>query len=171
MDVRFRGYCRLALTLHYRCNVVDPADSDPWIPHLLVVDDDEDMVEWLAELFASQGAVVQTAQNGTEALDKIAHEGTYNLVVTDVRMPAPGGLQLAAMARYAGYKVPFLIITAFPDSEVGRTVDRLDDAKLLPKPFKPQELWKAARDLVSVSQRGQSQKKAQKKAPDKATTE
>jgi DNA-binding NtrC family response regulator len=133
--------------------VASAADSDPWIPHLLVVDDDEDMVEWLAELFASQGAIVQTAQNGTDALDKIAHEGTYNLVVTDVRMPAPSGLQLAAMARCAGYQVPFLIITAFPDSEVGRTVDKLDHATLLPKPFKPQELWKAARDLVSVSRR------------------
>lgn len=139
--------------------MVDPTGLKPWIPHLLVVDDDADMVEWLVDLFASQGAVVQTAENGTDALDKIAHDGRYSLVVTDVRMPAPGGLQLAAMARYAGYEVPFLIITAFPDGEVHRTVGRLDRATLLPKPFKPQELWKAARDLVGVAQRQPARRK------------
>lgn len=118
-------------------------------PRLLIVDDDPDMVEWLEDFFARKGAIVRTALDGTEALRKIAEEDNgFALVITDVRMPAPSGIQLAAMTRYAGYQVPFLIITAFPDHQIDVMVHKLERTILLAKPFTPDDLLIACRRLA-----------------------
>lgn len=116
---------------------------------LLIVDDDPEMVEWLEDMLGSTGAVVKIAHDGTEALHHIAHGGAFALVVTDVRMPALGGIQLAAMTRYAGYEVPFVIMTGFPDDDIDSMINRLDSAVLLPKPFAPTDLLRAVNALIA----------------------
>lgn len=129
------------------------ARSKEWKPQLLVVDDDPDMVEWLADLFGRKGAEVKTALDGTEALRKISEEeDRFILVVTDVRMPAPSGIQLVAMTRYAGYNVPFVVITAFPDQQVDEMVHKLDRTELLAKPFTPDDLLAACQRLAGFPQ-------------------
>jgi CheY-like chemotaxis protein len=117
--------------------------------HVLVVDDDADFVSYVRSVFAHAGcACVDVAYGGLPALEHIADDGPYDLVVTDVRMPGPSGTQLAAMARTAGYEVPFLVVTAFPDGAVYRVAQTLDHTEVLGKPFAPPQALEMARTLI-----------------------
>jgi CheY-like chemotaxis protein len=119
---------------------------------LLVVDDDGDFVEYMRSLLAGYGASeIVSASCGVEALDELARRRDLDLVLTDQRMPTPSGVQLVAMARTAGFREPFLIVTAFPDDEINAAVARLERAAVLGKPFVPLDLLHAATDLIEVS--------------------
>lgn len=118
---------------------------------LLLVEDDLDMRAWLAELLTAAGAEVKEAGTGVDALWLLAHEGPFDLAIADVRMPAPSGVQLAAMARTAGYAGPFLIITAFPSDQVRERVGGIERAALLAKPFCAEEFLQLAGRMMSAA--------------------
>src|SRR4030095_6755678 len=116
---------------------------------LLIVDDDPEFVSYVVSVLGLVGvSSPETANSGLEALEHSAADPPYDLVITDVRMPPPSGLQLVAMARTAGYDVPFLVVTAFPDDKVMTTVGKLDSVLLLAKPFDPDDLVTTPCQLV-----------------------
>ena len=57
---------------------------------VLVVDDDEDLAPLISRAFVRKGAIVETAKNGKEALQKI-NGNKIDLVFTDNSMPIMGG--------------------------------------------------------------------------------
>jgi len=57
---------------------------------ILVVDDEPEVADVLAELLAADGHQVETAANGVQALDKL-RERAYDLIVSDLRMPELDG--------------------------------------------------------------------------------
>jgi CheY-like chemotaxis protein len=125
-----------------------PEDTSLSNARVLLVDDDPDFVAYLVEQFRRNGCTsIETAGSGTEALEKIS-SSPFDLVVSDVRMPTPSGVQLAAMARTAGYQVPFLVVTAFPDAEVHRVCSQLDDIEVVGKPFDSRRLFEVAGNLM-----------------------
>ena len=62
---------------------------------LLIVDDDPGVVDYLIEMLEQQGYAVQGLTSPQRALDRIA-EDRFDLVITDVEMPAMRGLDLMA---------------------------------------------------------------------------
>jgi two-component system CheB/CheR fusion protein len=86
---------------------------------VLVVDDDAETLDVLASLLKSEGAVVTSAPSAPQALAEAAG-GEFDLVLSDIAMPAMDGLQLMrelrASDRYA--RVPAIAISGF-----GRTAD------------------------------------------------
>jgi CheY-like chemotaxis protein len=120
---------------------------------ILLADDDDDLRTSLATLLSQQGAEVHEASGGQQALQLLA-EGEFDLVVTDVLMPSPIGTQLAAMTRTAGASTPILVITAYEDDELDRTVDRLDCTELLPKPFAASTFIQHVRSMLGESTAG-----------------
>jgi CheY-like chemotaxis protein len=118
-------------------------------PRVIVADDDPAMREWLRILLRPLAAEVREAAGGLELLDLLAAGEPYDLVITDVRMPGPDGLQVVAMARTAGSLAPFLVITAFPDDELRRALHAAG-ACLLAKPFAPAELRAAVAALLAA---------------------
>ncbi len=59
--------------------------------HVLLVEDDVEICESLAELLRRKGFAVETAQNGREALEKLAHGELPSLIVLDLMMPVMNG--------------------------------------------------------------------------------
>ncbi len=120
---------------------------------VLVADDDRDFLDAMSALLALLGASeVTTARNGLDALESLAEEpGAYDLVITDVRMPPPSGVQLVAMARTAGCDTPFVVVTGYPDSRVTDTLDQLDGVTLLLKPIEASELLAVVSRLLHDS--------------------
>ncbi len=57
---------------------------------ILVVDDEPEIAETLAEMLRDAGHTVETAENGRQALDRLA-AGAYDAVVSDLRMPVMDG--------------------------------------------------------------------------------
>ncbi len=61
--------------------------------HVLVVDDERDVRQILAEILGSEGHRVDTAESGREALSRL-REASYDVIVTDIRMPDSDGRTL-----------------------------------------------------------------------------
>jgi DNA-binding NtrC family response regulator len=53
---------------------------------ILIVDDEPEVVSLLAEILADDAHRIETAYNGLAALDKL-RDGTYDLIISDLRMP------------------------------------------------------------------------------------
>jgi CheY-like chemotaxis protein len=119
---------------------------------LLIADDDADMRDWLRAVLTVHAAVLREAASGWELLEVLSTDGPFDLVITDVRMPAPSGLHVVTMARAAGLATPFLLITAFPQEQIHRMVHTLVDVHLLGKPFSAEQLRLAVRSLVVQSE-------------------
>ena len=61
-------------------------------PRVLIVDDEPEFLEALAERLRMRGLRVETARSGLEALNKAA-EGTYDAVILDLVMPGLDGIE------------------------------------------------------------------------------
>jgi CheY-like chemotaxis protein len=55
--------------------------------HVLVADDDPQLLDAVAEALTTMGADVIRATSGAELIDQLANAGPFDLVVTDVGMP------------------------------------------------------------------------------------
>ena len=108
----------------------------PRIATILIVDDDPQVREIVAEILGDFGHRVVAAGGGIEALQVLDDTPGIELVITDVRMPDISGLELAARATRArdGLKV-ILISGYFLDPDIGMRV--------LHKPFRMTELQAA----------------------------
>ena len=79
---------------------------------ILVADDSEDNQCLLKQILTREGAVVETADNGEEAVNK-ALEDDYNVVLMDVQMPKLSGLEATKKLRQEGYPKPIVALSAF----------------------------------------------------------
>jgi two-component system phosphate regulon response regulator OmpR len=110
----------------------------PESPHVLVVDDDARLRKLLARYLADHGFLVATAENATDARDKLG-SFAFDLIVLDLMMPGESGLAFAAdLRRRSG--VPILMLTAMGESEnrIAGLETGADDYMV--KPFEPREL-------------------------------
>lgn len=82
------------------------------VPQILVVDDNVDLAENLAEALELAGAVVDLAANGREAIARIDAK-TYDLVLTDMRMPEVSGIELIRALRAQDPATPVIVMTAY----------------------------------------------------------
>jgi CheY-like chemotaxis protein len=106
--------------------------------HVLVVDDDEDMIEVMELVLQDAGYPTRAALNGQQALEAVA-TAMPALIVLDMLMPVMNGWQFARefRARY-GPAVPIVVATAA--EHVQRRGDEIDAAGVLPKPFEVSDL-------------------------------
>src|ERR1043165_5708306 len=106
---------------------------------ILIVDDDRELCELVAELLMTEGFEVEVAEGSAHGLER-ALTGEHALVVLDVMMPGMNGFELLRRLRAEGSTIPVLMLTAR-----GEDVDRIVGLEIgaddyLPKPFNPREL-------------------------------
>jgi two-component system, cell cycle response regulator CpdR len=119
-------------------------------PRALVADDDPELLTMVSKAVARFGADVVAVTSGGELLDKLADDGAFDVIVTDVSMPWMTGLQVMHSARTAGLPVPVIVITALRDPTLPAQVTALGArAELLHKPFSIEELYAALRRCLA----------------------
>jgi DNA-binding response OmpR family regulator len=106
---------------------------------LIVAEDDHFMREWLSLSLEGLAASVVQAANGHELVALLGERPDVDLVISDIRMPGPSGLDALALARGAGSDVPFLLITGYGSSDVLAAASELG-AAVLQKPFSRRDL-------------------------------
>ncbi|TYA24602.1 response regulator [Aggregatibacter actinomycetemcomitans] len=99
---------------------------------ILLVDDDAELTELLAQLLDLEGFQVNVANNGKEALELLDH--SYDLILLDIMMPVLNGIETLKQIR-KNYSTPVMMLTARGDD-----IDRILGLELgaddyLPKPF------------------------------------
>ena len=121
-------------------------------PHILLVDDEPNIVMSLEFLMRKNGYLVGIARNGTEALAALA-ETPYDLVLLDVMMPDVDGYQVCRQLRQrpdrAATKVIFLSAKSQP-ADVQKGYDAGADL-YIPKPFSTRQLMQKVRELLGTS--------------------
>jgi CheY-like chemotaxis protein len=116
----------------------------------LVADDDAELLSLVTRALRQFGADVVAVTAGGELLEKIAHEGPFDVIVTDITMPWMSGLQVMHSARTAGSPVPVVVMTASRDPSLPAQVKSLGArAELLHKPFSTDELFAALRRCMA----------------------
>jgi two-component system, OmpR family, response regulator len=107
---------------------VPSGDRSEW--SVLLVEDDDDNRELMAEVLAVAGYAVHAAASGPEALRTLA-ERSIDVVVTDLGMPGMGGLEMARAAKTIAPTVPVVVVTGWADrDDVERARGRDVDAVL-----------------------------------------
>jgi two-component system response regulator MprA len=114
--------------------------------HILVVDDDPQILDFVKRGLAYEGYTVETASDGLEALGK-AEAKAPDLVLLDVMMPEIDGIEVARRLRQSS-DVPILMLTA--KGTVADRVAGLDSGAddYLVKPFAFDELLARMRALL-----------------------
>jgi DNA-binding response OmpR family regulator len=117
---------------------------------VLVADDDPGLLGAIVGALARSGHDVVQAESGAALVDRLAHEGPFDLIVTDVSMPWMDGLKTLRSMRTAGVATPVLVITGLPDERISAQVQALgQNAILLRKPFELEEFEAAVETLTS----------------------
>lgn len=114
------------------------------MPHILIVED-EPTTSWaLAEGLSDDGFTIDTFRSAEEALAWLKSRDS-DLVITELRLPGMGGLELARRLRRGPNAQPVIVVTAEGTAETARELRRAGVAEVFPKPFQIDALRRSVR--------------------------
>ncbi len=118
--------------------------------HALIVDDSKAELDVLLFLINQNSLPLSivTAFNGEEALTKL-HETTFDILITDIRMPFVDGLDLAKEARTLHPNIVIIISSGYQDFSYAKTAISLGVKEYLLKPINPTEFVSLIKRLIN----------------------
>lgn len=121
--------------------------------HVLLVEDETNIVEAIRFLLAREGWQVDTHADGADAVDVI-RDMRPDLVVLDHMLPGKSGLDILGELRADPefIKLPVLMLTARGQARDREQAEKAGVSRFMTKPFSNTEVVTAVRDLVQLSQ-------------------
>jgi len=117
---------------------------------ILTVEDNDNIRSLLHRALEGSGFSVLLAADGAEALRLCQqHDGTIDLVVTNIVMPEPNGLELSERIRAARPETKFLFITGLSDQFLELPELTKYGANILEKPFRPSDLLRKVEETLN----------------------
>jgi len=104
-------------------------------PHRILLVEDESTVLQFSTTVLVRGGYQVTAVEGGEAAWEAIQSASYDLLVTDNRMPGMSGLELASKLRSAQIGLPIIVASGGVEAEELTQNQSLQPAIALPKPF------------------------------------
>lgn len=106
---------------------------------LLIIEDDASFCQMLQKFLSKKGYEVETSFSASEAKVKLK-ETTYDLVLTDLRLPNYDGITLLSDIKENNPKIPVIVMTGY--AEVGTAVKAMKKGAhdYISKPFTPDEI-------------------------------
>ena len=114
--------------------------------HVMIVDDDRDLAESLAELIEMHGHKVSIASNGKEALERF-HQQDFDVTFMDVRMPVMNGVDSFLAMRRLRPSAKVIMMTGFREPMVAKALEN-GALGLLNKPFRLEDLLEKLTDAT-----------------------
>jgi len=105
-----------------------------------LVEDERSMRDLLALMLSKEGYRVDTAENGTQAQERIEKENLYDLLITDISMPGMTGLELLAHTRRASPETEVILMTAYGSKETAIQALNAGATYFVEKPFDLEEM-------------------------------
>ena len=115
-------------------------------PRILLIEDDASIAGSLKKELQAEGYDVAVEQRGDQGLAR-AEAGSFDVVITDLKMPGLSGLELVEHLHAAKPKLPIILVTACGTTETAIEATKLGAYDYLLKPFDMAELL----DLVAKS--------------------
>lgn len=113
---------------------------------LLVVDDQLGIRKLLVETFAGK-YIVKEAQNGQEALQKLASD-KLDLVLLDMKMPGISGIETLQKIREINSEIPVILMTAYGESDLIDQAKIYGTVKYISKPFDLNTIRNLVKELL-----------------------
>ena len=113
-----------------------------------MIEDDEEMRSLLKDFFEEERIDTDSVSNGSDAFRKLV-ERTFDLVITDIRMPGLTGLDILPGIRRIQPGASIIVITAFGSEEVRRRSLERGATAYLEKPIHFSELKELIHEMVS----------------------
>jgi CheY-like chemotaxis protein len=111
---------------------------------ILLVEDEPAVRSLFVRALSREGYTIVEARNGREAMDLFDQLGSnIDLLVTDLRMPLMGGLELARELRTRQPAMKLLCVSGYPDNEMPSI-----GAEFLAKPFSRDALVAKVREIL-----------------------
>jgi len=111
---------------------------------VLLVEDDPGIRDTLRRVLTEEGHEVTVEARGDEGMARAA-KGSFNLVITDLRLPGLNGLELVRQLHAAQPRLPIILITAFGTTESAIEATKFGAYDYLLKPFNVPELLELVR--------------------------
>ncbi len=109
-------------------------------PHLLVVDDDDNVRQPIAKFLQLKGCVVDQARNGEDAL-KILAQSNPDLMIVDLALPGMPGVEIMRRARDLRRDLLIIVLTAHASAESAIAAIKANALDYLLKPIKSEDLY------------------------------
>ena len=108
-------------------------------PTILIVDDNEDLLQTFAMIFKRRGFCVETAGNGTSAVDKFK-EQDFDVTLMDIVMPEMNGVEAFKKMKKMQPGAPVILMTAYSDEELIQTARDEGIRQIIHKPIRIDQL-------------------------------
>lgn len=115
--------------------------------HILLVDDEKDIVDICQTYFEYEGYTVTTASNGEEALQHL--NDSIDLIVLDIMMPELNGYDVVKEMKQRQLDIPFIYLSAKTQEQDTIYALTLGADDYMTKPFSPRELVLRANNLLN----------------------
>jgi EAL domain-containing protein (putative c-di-GMP-specific phosphodiesterase class I) len=116
---------------------------------VLMVDDESALLEVWSEILADAGWEVETASNGSKALEVLLQK-SFDTILTDIDMPGLNGLQLLRAIRARDLDVPVVLMTGNPRTETAIEAVEQGALRYLVKPVAAAVLTEAVEAAVRL---------------------
>jgi len=120
----------------------------------LLVDDDEFIRDSLSMAFHNKGCAMRVAETAEEGL-KALQEETFDIIISDFRLPGIDGLKFLKMAGMTHPQAVKFLITAYKDDHIFSEAHRVGVNEFIEKPF----AVKAFIELLAISLKRQTNSK------------
>jgi DNA-binding NtrC family response regulator len=109
------------------------------MPNILVVEDKDSMRNMLYDTLTEEGHRVDAASDGRQAIDLVSNK-SYDLVLTDLRMPDIDGLEVLSRVKEADQETSVIVMTAYGTIEDAVQAMKVGAFDFLTKPFDTEHL-------------------------------
>lgn len=108
--------------------------------HVLVVDDDTSIREYLEDVLREEGHIVITAANGELGIRALQEHPELEFLITDYQMPKRNGIEVVRFSKLERPSVKTALITATPTPDVAKLAMAAGADAVLSKPFRIEAL-------------------------------
>ncbi len=116
---------------------------------ILIIDDENIVLKSCLRILSKQDYEIDAVLSGNEGLVRAA-EKEYDIVITDLKMPGIGGMDVLAALRKDRPEVTVIIFTGYATVETAREALKLGAFDYIPKPFTSEELRSVVENAVKA---------------------
>jgi CheY-like chemotaxis protein len=120
---------------------------------VLFIDDEPDLLKALTYEFEKLGCRIRCAQDGVEALEFLQGKTeSFDVIVSDMRMPKLDGMTLLRDLRKLGINTPFVFMSGSASPEEKKGAFALGACDFVEKPIRPRTLYSVIKKAANASQ-------------------
>lgn len=117
----------------------------------LIVDDDDAIRDALSEILMEAGYLVDVAEDGVEALNKIKKK-SFDSVLSDVWMPKMNGIELLREIKKYDFTLPVVMVTGYPDIKIAVEAIKEGASDFITKPVRIEQVEVVIEKIIKERQ-------------------